>query len=279
MQRKFLIWTLATMAGLGFSAQPASAQSAPPGQIVQVNGIDMHYREMGSGEPLLLLHGFGACAADWGPIAETLSQHYRVIVPDLRGHGWSTNPANVFSMRQSAEDIAALLDRLGLERVKAMGISAGGMTLLHLATRQPERIEAMVLIGATTYFPEQARQIMRGTRTDSLPPPVLAFFRTCAARGEEQVGQLVGQFHNFKDSYEDMTFTRPTLGRIRARTLIVHGDRDEFFPVSIPVEMYQAIPGSELWIVPRGDHVPIYEGRTPEFLRVTQAFLANAPDR
>ena len=56
-------------------------------------------------------------------------------------------------------------------------------------------------------------------------------------------------------------------------------DRDEFFPVSIPVEMYESIPGSELWIVPHGDHVPIYEGRTPEFLRVTQAFLSNAQAR
>jgi pimeloyl-ACP methyl ester carboxylesterase len=60
---------------------------------------------------------------------------------------------------------------------------------------------------------------------------------------------------------------------IRARTLIVHGDRDDFFPVEIPLNMYRWIAGSQLWVVPNGDHVPIYEGRTPEFLRVTRAFL------
>lgn len=272
---RFLIWALAAIAGLSISASPLLAQPRPPGQIVELNGIDMHYEERGSGDPLVLLHGFGACGADWRPIAEALSRHYRVITVDLRGHGWSTNPANRFSMRQSADDVAALLDRLGLQRVRAMGISAGGMTLLHLATRQPERIEAMVLIGATTHFPEQARAIMRGVSAETLPPPVLEMFRTCAMRGDAQVGALIGQFHAFKDSHDDMAFTPAALSAIRARTLIVHGDRDEFFPVSIPVEMYGAIPGSELWIVPNGDHVPIYGERTPEFLRVTQRFLAD----
>jgi pimeloyl-ACP methyl ester carboxylesterase len=63
-------------------------------------------------------------------------------------------------------DMFALLDSLKLQQVRAMGLSSGGMTLLHMATRQPSRIEAMVLIGATTYFPEQARKIL----PESLPP-------------------------------------------------------------------------------------------------------------
>jgi pimeloyl-ACP methyl ester carboxylesterase len=277
--RGFPVRALIAAAALSLSATPLLAQPRPPGQIVQLNGIALHYEERGQGDPLLLLHGFGACGADWRPIAEALSQNYRVITVDLRGHGWSTNPSNRFSMRQSAEDVAALLDRLGLRRVRAMGISAGGMTLLHLATRQPERIEAMVLIGATTHFPEQARAIMRGVSTETLPPPVLEMFRTCAMRGEAQARALIGQFHAFKDSHDDMAFTPAALATIRARTLIVHGDRDEFFPVSIPVDMYGAIPGSELWIVPQGDHVPIYGERTPEFLRVTQRFLSGAEGR
>jgi len=275
----FPLWALAALAGLGAFPSPLAAQPRTPGHIVQLNGLDMHYEERGSGDPLLLLHGFGSCGADWRAIAEAMSRHYRVITVDLRGHGWSTNPANSFSMRQSADDIAALLDRLGLRRVRAMGISAGGMTLLHLANRQPDRIEALVLIGATTHVPDEARAIMRAVSPESLPPPVLEMFRTCATRGDTQVRALIGQFHAFKDSRDDMAFTPATLGTIRARTLIVHGDRDEFFPVSIPVEMYRAIRGSELWIVPEGDHVPIYGERTAEFLRVTRLFLSNAEGR
>ena len=67
---------------------------------------------------------------------------------------------------------------------------------------------------------------------------------------------LLAQFYGFKDSYDDMNFTAPLLSTIKARTLILHGDRDQFFPVSIPVEQYRAIPRAYLWIVPNGGHVP-----------------------
>lgn len=267
-------WSTASLVALAIAPLPARAQTAPPGEIVAVNGIEMHYEEKGSGEPLLLLHGFGACVDEWRPFAEVLAKDYRVIMVDLRGHGWSTNPANTFTMRQSGDDIAALLDAMGIERTKAIGISAGGMTLMHLATRHPERVEAMVLIGASTHFPEQAREITRGASWENTPPENQRQMQACAKHGGDQAEQIARQFGGFADSYEDMTFTPPTLATIKARTLIVHGDRDEFFPVDIPVAMYEAIPRSELWIVPDGDHVPIFGKRMPEFLRVAQRFLA-----
>ncbi len=268
---------------LAAPAAAAEPNQRAPGKIIRLNGFDLHYRELGSGPPLLLLHGFGMCGeGDWGKIAVQLAKTNRVILVDLRGHGRSTNPSNAFTMRQSAEDIRALLDHLGIARVRAMGISAGGMTLLHLATKYPDRVGAMAVIGATTHFPEQARKIMRVSVANALPKEVLETFRQCAARGDGQVDALMRQFNGFKASYEDMNLTPPYLATIKARTLIVHGDRDEFFPVSIPVEMYAGIPRSKLWIVPGGDHVPIYGDRMPEFLRVARAFLADsdrpAPD-
>ena len=256
-------------------ATVAQTPRAMPGKLVDLNGIKLHYEELGAGEPLLLLHGFGMCGkGDWGTIAGELAKTNRVLLVDIRGHGWSTNPSNKFTMRQSAEDIRALLDSLGIRKIRAMGISAGGMTLLHLATKYPERVEAMVVIGATTYFPEQARRVIRGEAAAPPPKEVIDMFNECASRGDPQVRDLMSQFLGFKDSHEDMNLTPPYLGTIKARTLIVHGDRDEFFPVDIPVTMYTSIPGSQLWIVPNGDHVPIYGKRTPEFLRITQQFLA-----
>lgn len=257
----------AVLSAVTTAGQSAGVQTAP------VNGIEMRYEIRGTGEDLVLLHGFSGCSKTWEPFVETLAREYRLIIPDLRGHGGSTGSDGVFTHRQSAADVLALLDRLGVTRFRAMGISTGGMTLLHAATKQPDRIEAMVLIGATTHFPEQARKIMRGAAVETLPPPVLEDFRRCAMRGEAQVRELVAQFHGFKDSYDDMTFTPPHLATIKARTLIVHGDRDEFFPVSIPVAMYQAIPGAALWIVPQGDHVPIFGDRVPAFLEAVRAFL------
>ena len=128
----------------------------------------------------------------------------------------------------------ALLDQLGINTFKAMGISTGGMTLIHMATTQRDRIESMVLIGATTYFPEQARVIMRRSSIDSLTQKQLESRGRNHSGGVEQARELMKQFNNFQCSFDDMNFTAPLLSTIRARTLIIHGDRDEFFPVSIP---------------------------------------------
>ena len=248
------------------------AQDPVGGRTVRVNDIDMYYEEHGTGDPLVLLHGFGGCGQTWKPFYGELAKHFRLIVPDLRGHGRSTNPAGAFTHRQSASDVLALLDTLKLTGVRAMGISTGGMTLLHMASRQPARVEAMVLIGATHYFPEQARQIMQRESERGPTPQDLQYYRECATT-DAQGRALSKQFGDFKDSYEDMNFTPPLLGTIKARTLIVHGDRDEFFPVSIPVEMYRAISGSALWIVPEGDHVPIFGPRARAFQEVVVPFL------
>ncbi|MES2904682.1 MAG: alpha/beta hydrolase [Pseudomonadota bacterium] len=259
-------------------ASPALSQTSPtaPGKLVQVGDITIHYVERGSGEPLLLLHGFGMCGkGDWGDHLDELAKTYRVIMPDLRGHGWSTNPSGKFTMRQSAEDIRGLLDQLGLKNIRAMGISAGGMTLLHLTAKYPDRVKTMALIGATNQFGDQARRVIKGEVSAPLPKEVRDMFDSCASRGQPQVRDLMAQFQSFASSYDDMNLTPANLATIKARTLIVHGDRDEFFPVEIPVEVYRAIPGSQLWIVPNGDHVPIYGSRLPEFLRITKAFLAD----
>lgn len=262
------------------SSGTAAAQTPQSAQRAQLGDFEMSYQIRGTGDPLLLLHGFGGCGKDWDPFVERLAEGYRLIIPDLRGHGGSTNPRGVFTHRQSADDVLALLDHLGVTRVKAMGISTGGMTLLHAATRKPERVEAMALIGATSYFPEQARAIMR--EVGAARPQPDPRDQACATRGVAQIRDLQDQFVAFQHSYDDMNFTAPYLGTIKARTLIVHGDRDEFFPVIIPVEMYQAIPGAALWIMPGGHHVPIYGPRSAQFLDVALEFLRGkvaAPSR
>jgi pimeloyl-ACP methyl ester carboxylesterase len=141
-------------------------------------------------------------------------------------------------------DVYALLDKLGIRQFKAMCISTGEITLIHMSTQQPARVDAMVLIGATIYFPEQARIIMRRSTPESLTEQDLVRAREVHKNGDEQIRALRNEFYNFKDSYDDMNFTQPYLATITARTLIVHGDRDQFFPVEIPLEMYRSIPHS-----------------------------------
>jgi homoserine acetyltransferase len=90
-----------------------------------------------------------------------------------------------------------LLDGLGICVFSAMGLSSGGMTPLHMATSQPKRIDAMVLVSATSHFPEQARAIMRMMSFATMPPPVHEMYRECAKRGDEQIRQLIAQFNAF----------------------------------------------------------------------------------
>ena len=114
------------------------------GRTVEVNGIEMYYEVMGEGDPLVLLHGWSGTGHDFDPFVEEFARHYRLIIPDLRGHGGSTNPSGEFSINQVAKDVAALLRQLEIDRIRAIGTSMGGITLLHMASlEQALRIESM----------------------------------------------------------------------------------------------------------------------------------------
>ncbi|HET9336247.1 MAG TPA: alpha/beta hydrolase [Sphingomicrobium sp.] len=260
---------IATIAAAAFALHaPAHAES------VKVNGIELHYDVQGSGEPLIMLHGFGECSRMWAPVVPELAKAHRVITVDMRGHGRSTNPSNKFSHPQSAEDIRALMDSLGIKQARAIGFSSGGMTLLRLATKYPDRLTKMVVVGATTHFGDQARAMVRSVSMETLPPPILDGFRKCATRGDTQVREILAQFAHFADTTDDMNLTPADLAKVKAQTLIVHGDRDEFFPVAIPVTMYGSIPKAALWIVPGGDHSPSAGADREEFVEVVSEFLA-----
>jgi pimeloyl-ACP methyl ester carboxylesterase len=103
---------------------------------LSVNGIDLAYEVRGDGPPLLMLHGFFGSSGDWLHLfdLDALAKRWRLVMPDARGHGRSTNPSGLVTHRQAAEDIRALLDHLGIERWKGVGVSFGGNILLHLAT-------------------------------------------------------------------------------------------------------------------------------------------------
>jgi pimeloyl-ACP methyl ester carboxylesterase len=130
---------------------------------------------------------------------------------------------------------------------------------------KPERIEAMVVVSATMYFPEQARAIMRQVPVENQSAVEWETIRKRHKLGDEQIVALWEWQRGMKDSYDDMNFTSPVLARITASTLIVYGDRDFLDPVEMAVEMYRAIPGSALWIVPHGGHGPVFLDAKPQF--------------
>jgi pimeloyl-ACP methyl ester carboxylesterase len=165
---------------------------------------------------------------------------------------------------------------MGFDKFKPIGVSGDGQTLLHMATQQPGRVEAMVLVSTAPYFPEQARAIMRQMTPESHSEAEWAMMRRRHVHGDDQIRALWTQAHRLHSSFTDVNFTPPYLSTITARTLIVHGDRDTLYPIHIPCELYQSIPTSQLWIVPNAGHGLIFQGEAPHFAETALSFLIDA---
>jgi pimeloyl-ACP methyl ester carboxylesterase len=227
-------------------------------------------------EPLLLLHGGGGTHENWACAGrDQFLRAYQLIAPDARGHGRSTNPARIITHRQCALDTFALLDHLGIERCRAIGVSMGGNILLHMATMQPDRIQAMVVVSCTMYFPEQARAIMRQVPVENQPPSESETMRKSHPLGDDQIIASWEWQRGMSVSYDDMNFTPPSLARITAPTLIIYGDRDFLYPVEMAVDMHRSIPQSALWVVPKGSHGPVFLDAAAPFADTSLAFLRN----
>lgn len=249
------------------------ATASPQGRVAALNGIQLYFEIRGTGEPLLLLHGFSGSSQDWLPSLGEWGARFQLIVPDLRGHGRSGTLPKLFRHDDAAADLLALLDHLGIGACKGVGISGGGNALLHMATKQPQRVRAMVLVSATPYFPPQARPIMR-EYVSSLPQEQREYLCRSHPGGGAQIQALLASTAAFADSYDDLNFTPPILATIEARTLIVQGDRDPLYPVELSVEMYKAIPRASLWILPGAGHGPVFGPKWPAFIHTAVAFLS-----
>ncbi len=244
-------------------------------ETLSVNGIDLAYEDRGDGPPLLLLHGFFGSSGDWIHLfdLDELSKSHRLILPDARGHGRSTNPTGVLTHRRAADDVRALLDHLGLDRFPALGLSFGGNILLHLATAEPARLTAMVTIGAPSYFPPQARAIMAAVAVDGRSDEDWREMRARHPQGDDQIRALWRTARGFSTDTDDLAFTPAELATIQARTLIVTGDRDPLYPLEIFVAQYRAIPNAALYVIPNGGHDAVFRAARPDFVRTALAFL------
>jgi pimeloyl-ACP methyl ester carboxylesterase len=245
-------------------------------RTIAIEGTALYVEERGAGEPLLLLHGFTGTGADWRHVfdLDALARTHRVILPDARGHGRSTNPTGAFSFRQCAQDVIGLLDALGVERVRAIGVSLGAKTLLHLATAQPSRVTAMITVSATPRFPEPTRALFRAAAAAPHTPEEWAAMRALHVQGDAQIAALWKLPERFAEDTTDMAFTPARLAAIDARTLIVSGDRDPLYPVELAVDLFRGIRGASLWVVPGGGHGPIFLAERDAFVRVALPFLA-----
>lgn len=232
----------------------------------------LYHHVHGKGTPLLWVHGFMGAGEDWRHVFPDVPPGFRLIAPDLRGHGASPPAPEVFSFRRCGRDLLSLLDHSGIERACGIGLSGGGIALLHAAAVAPERIGPMVLVSVPRRFPEQARAIQRQYSPAMLSEHEMAMLRR-RHRDEEQIQRLFAHARAMAEDEEDVNFGADVLARIAAHTLIVFGDRDPLYPVSSAVELFEALPRAALWIRPEAGHGPVFADQAPLFRDVALAFL------
>ena len=146
-------------------------------RFVEADGLRVHVAEAGDGEPLLLQHGWPQHWWAWRALIPQLAEGYRVICPDLRGHGWTDAPHGGYEKEQLAADLLALLDALGLQRVRVVGHDWGGFVGFLACLRAPERFSHLVAMGILHPWPAQRPpdpvRLAKGSYTAMLSAPIL----------------------------------------------------------------------------------------------------------
>lgn len=247
---------------------------------IQVRDLEMYYEIHGrsDAEPLVLLHGFtGTGEETFEPYFDKLGKYFRLFVPDLRGHGRTTNPSGEIHHADFARDTAAFATALGLDRAHFCGHSSGGMQLPFLALDHPELVHSMTLVSATYTFDDhckaQAREIRASVDTEWVDSLKILHGET---HGTDYADTILDLWLNSVIRPNELPFTPDDLRQIACPTLIMHGDRDDFFPIYVPTTMYQAIPNSELCILPNCGHGLTLHSPTM-FVSALLGFLARNP--
>jgi pimeloyl-ACP methyl ester carboxylesterase len=268
--------------------RPAMARSG--GRIVETAVVAANVAEAGTGPAIVMIHGFGAAIDWWDEIAPALATDHRVIRIDLIGHGGTAAPASGYTIPRQAELVAAVLDRLGVERVTVIGHSMGGEVATALAEKNPARIAAMILIDS----PPTAGTTFT-VMTDAAMTPVLgellSHFETDDAirRGlaqgfapgfpvpEKFVADLKQLTYTaFRRAHEDSIAYRtakPTNERLAALTpvpplLALTGTEDAIVPPEHE-KYFAQVPGAKIVMIEGSVHSPMVEkpARTLELIK------------
>lgn len=260
-----------------------------------INGISMAYDDLGSGPPVLLIHGFPLCRKMWRLQAEALAAAgYRVITPDLRGFGDSDAPDGPYRIELFADDILELLDHLGIERAVVGGMSMGGYILLRLLLQAPERVRAALFITTRSTADDEAgkaRRLALAKDVMRYGPQVItdAFTQVLFAPGTpEEKPDLAREAYSWMVATssrglaggllamrERPDFT-PLLPTIRQPSLVISAVQDQAAPPATADTFTRGLPNCTARLIPRGGHLVNLE--EPElFNSVLLEFLATLP--
>ena len=243
----------------------------------EIDGVPLWYEELGdpAGPPIVALHGGSVTfEATFGDVLPWLQEGRRVIGVELQGHGHTPDTGRPMSIDRFADDVAELLDRLGIERADLWGFSLGGLTAAAVAVRHPERVGRLVLaavhIRPDGYHPE----ITAAEQDDPRLPTEQEFAAWQAAY--EAVAPDPGNFFAFLERLQPVVhdwpgWTDDQIRSVPAPTLLVLGDQD-FVRLDHAADMLGLFPDASLAVLPRTRHTEVMQ-RTEQLRAIVGPFL------
>ena len=259
--------------------------------ILNLDGRSLYYEIHGDGMPLLLVHGFPLSGELWRPLVSQLARDYRLIVPDLRGHGRSQASATV-TMAEFADDLVALLEAIGESRsVVLVGMSMGGYVSFEFYRRYRERVRALVLTNtkaeadgaeaaaARRTAAERTRREGSGVVAESMMPRLFGPRAPEALQAQWREIMVATPPEGVAAALEALAARPDSIATLESATcpvLIVAGEHDEITPPDDARRMQQAAPGSRLEVLPGAGHMSVVE--CPErFVEILNPFLEALP--
>lgn len=257
-------------------------------QTFDYHGVKINYYEAGQGPPIILLHGFGACAYSWRHLIPALAAQHRVFTLDLKGFGFSDKPADGhYTVRDQADIVADFIHRQDLHDLVIMGHSMGGavtlMTYLKLRETDPGRIQKLVLIDSAGYPQKMPKFIalakvpgLSAVLSQAVPPRFAAalVLKKCYynkdAVTEAQIdtyayfGSLPGAAAAVSQTAkqlvpQDIDALIAQYRTIQAPVLIIWGREDEVVPLKVGLNFKRDLPDSQLVVIPHCGHMPLEE--------------------
>lgn len=271
-------------------------KTVPEDRFLRIGDQLVHIEQAGRGEPLILIHGFGASTYSWRKVMPALAESFRVIAIDLSGFGYTQRPRTFqsYTREGQADLILRVMDALGMESAHLMGHSYGGGLTIWIASRHPERVRSMVLVDSSA--PTYAND--RRSRVASLRPLTAFFLHSVVLRPRSVRSALLRSFYDDSlvtpelvreyfdririegviDAYHGLTAPAPTstgrvdLTKIDVPALVVWGAEDVVVPKELGRNAAARLPRGEFALMEKTGHIPMEE-RPEELLRIVLPFL------
>ncbi|MDH7499742.1 MAG: alpha/beta hydrolase [candidate division NC10 bacterium] len=255
-----------------------------------VRDIEVNYREEGTGFPLVLIHGLNGDSSGWVQVMSEFAGRYRVIAPDVRGHGSSGKPDAPYSIPQFSEDLFAFLQELRVPKAHVLGLSMGGAIAQQFALDHPEKVRCLLLVSTFSYVDAHLREAFGRLRQSLERGGYPAFFdevvklaftpgfvsanaQSIAELKEKRI-QINSPVAIGRATDACLAFDlRDEISRISHPTLILSGREDVFTPIHLSEQIHRSIRGSE-WRILEGVGHNLYIEKPTEMAQQVLRFLA-----